>query len=126
MRFDHSALSDRGWGRGKMYVQYVGVRNSPTFRTYTFHVVDPPRASREFTVQVPSAGFAPGRLKFQDGPGICSERLLRELGLETEALPAAMVLFISDNDVRNYQMDHYPPPKHREPKEGRFSSPLQK
>jgi hypothetical protein len=99
-----------------MYVQYVGVENSSHCRTYSFHVLNPPRDSREFTVRVPSAEFAPGRLRFQDGPVISSERLLRELKMETETLPAAAALFVSEKDVRDYRMDHYPPPKRREPK----------
>jgi hypothetical protein len=67
---------------GTVYIQYVGVQNSLSFRTYSFHVVDHPRESREFTVQVPAADFSPGRLKFQDGPEISSERLHRELKVE--------------------------------------------
>ena len=99
-----------------MYIQYVGVQNSLSFRTYSFHVVDHPRVSREFTVQVPSADFSPGRLKFQDGPEISSERLHRELKVETTELPAKSDLHVSEQDVRDYRTDHYPLPKPRGPK----------
>ena len=96
-----------------MYIQYVGVQNSLSFRTYSFHVLDPPRESREFTVQVTSADFSPGRLKFQDGPEISSERLHRELKVETTELPAQSDLHVSEQDVRAYRTDHYPLPKPR-------------
>jgi len=94
-----------------VYIQYVGVHNSLSFRKYSFHVLDPPRVSREFTVQVPSADFSPGRLKFQDGPGISSERLHRELKVETTELPAKSDLHVSEQDVRDYSTGHYPLPK---------------
>ena len=94
-----------------VYIQYVGVQNSGGFRTYSFHVLDPPRESREFTVQVPSADFAPGRLKFQDGPEISSERLHRELKVETAETPAPKALHVSEQDVREYRTGHYPTPK---------------
>lgn len=97
-----------------MYIQYVGVENSASFRTYSFHVLDPPRVSREFTVQVPSEDFSPGRLKFQDGPGISSERLHRELKVETAGAPAQTDLHVSEQDVRDYRTGHYPPPKSRD------------
>jgi len=99
-----------------VYIQYVGVQNSASFRTYTFHVVDPPRESREFSVHVTSADFTPGRLKFQDGPEISSERLHRELKVETMELPARAELHVSAQDVWDYRTCHYPPPKPRDRK----------
>jgi hypothetical protein len=91
-----------------MYVQYVGVDNSAGSRIYTFHVIDPPRDPREFTVNIRSEEFRPGRLGFQDGPGISSARLQRELKGETPESRAEADLRIDDQDVREYRAQHYP------------------
>ncbi len=82
-----------------MYIQYVGVDNSASSRTYTFNVLDPPQVAREFTVKVRSEEFSPDRLKFQDGPGISSARLHRELKAETQELRAEADLHIEEQDV---------------------------
>lgn len=96
-----------------MHIQYVGVETSVSSRTYAFHVLDPPRESREFTVRVLARDFGPGRLRFQDGPSISSERLHRELEVETQESRAEPQLHVSDQDVFTYRADHYPPPKPR-------------
>jgi hypothetical protein len=94
-----------------MYIQYIGVDNSVSSRTYSFQVIDPPRGTREFTVKVRSEEFCPGRLRFQDGPGISSARLQRELKGETQESLAETDLRIEEQDVREYRAHHYPQPK---------------
>jgi CheY-like chemotaxis protein len=94
-----------------MYIQYVGVDNSAGARTYTFHVINPPQGTREFTVKVRSEEFSADRLKFQDGPGISSARLQRELKGETQELRAGTNLRIDELDVREYRAQHYAPKK---------------
>lgn len=95
-----------------MYIQYVGLDNSVSSRVYTFHVIDPPRETREFTVTVRSEEFCPGRLRFQDGPGISSARLQRELIGETQESRAEADLSIAEQDVREYRAQHYTQQKH--------------
>lgn len=94
-----------------MYIQYVGLDNSISSRIYAFHVIDPPREAREFTVEVRSEEFCPGRLKFQDGPGISSARLQRELKGETQESHAEPELCIEEEDVWEYRAQHYPAKK---------------
>jgi ActR/RegA family two-component response regulator len=94
-----------------MYIQFVGLDNSVSSRTYHFHVIDPPCKTREFTVLVRSEEFGPGRLKFQDGPGICSARLQRELKGETPDSRAGPDLRIEEQDVREFRARHYPQAK---------------
>jgi len=96
-----------------MYIQYVGVDNSSSSRIYTFHVINPPQEAREFTVKVRSEEFSADRLKFQDGPGISSARLQRELKGETQESRAEPDLGIEEQDVQEYRAQHYPQPKHR-------------
>ncbi len=89
-------------GVDQMYVQYLGVSNSAGSRIYTFHVLDPPREMREFSVKIRSEEFCPGRLKFQDGPGISSARLQRELNEETQESRAEAHLCLEEVDIRLY------------------------
>jgi hypothetical protein len=92
-----------------MYIQYVGVEKSVgSPRIYTFHVIDPPEETREFRVRVQSEEFSAGRLKFQDGPGISSARLQRELKAETQESHSEADLCIEEQDVLEYRAQHYP------------------
>ena len=91
-----------------MYIQYVGFNNADTSRTYAFHVIDSPIETREFTVKVQGEAFGADSLKLQDGPGICFERLQRELGMETQESRAEALLNIGEMDIREYRARHYP------------------
>jgi len=94
-----------------MYIQYAGFSIVSSSRIYNFDVIDPPAAAREFTVKIRSEEFCPGRLSLQDGPGISSARLQRELQGETQASRAEANLHIEDQDVQAYRAYHYPKKK---------------
>lgn len=94
-----------------MIIQYRGFENIVDSRIYSFHVINQPELAREFTVKVQSAEFCVGRLKFQDGPGVCMARLQRELDGETLELRAEAHLNVLERDVSEYRTHHYPPPK---------------
>ena len=57
-----------------MYIQYRGFGVATNSRIYKFHVIDPTREQREFTVKIQSDTNHWASLKLQDGPGICFER----------------------------------------------------
>jgi hypothetical protein len=110
-----------------MYIQYVGSDNSISSRIYTFHVIDPPGGARDFTVKIRSEEFCPGRLKYQDGPGISSARLQRELEGETQESRAKPDLCIDEQDIREYRAQQYPqqkPSKRTDAKPGPLSPKL--
>ena len=91
-----------------MYIQYVGFEPAPSFRIYTFHVIDPPFEAREFTVKVLSEAFRPNRLSVQDGPGICYARLAQELRDQTPESHPGACLIIEERDITDYMEQHYP------------------
>jgi len=91
-----------------MHIQYVGFDNAVRSRIYAFHVIDSPLETREFTVKVQAGAFRAGSLKLQDGPGICFERLQRELEIETEESRAEALLNIEEMDIQEYRARHYP------------------
>jgi hypothetical protein len=92
-----------------MYIQYVGFKVEASSRTYNFDVISA-KDPREFTVKVQSEAFRPTRLKVQDGPGICFERLKQELEGETQGSPAEAQLCIGETDIRVY-LERQPSPK---------------
>ncbi len=91
-----------------MYIQYVGFNVAASSRTYNFDVLDS-KETREFTVKVQSDTFRPARLKLQDGPSICFQRLKQELERETQESRAEAHLSIGELDIREYLERHYPP-----------------
>jgi len=91
-----------------MYIQYVGFDNAVRSRIYAFHVIDSSLETREFTVKVQAGAFGAGSLRLQDGPGICFERLQRELETETQELRAEAHLHIGEPDIQEYRARHYP------------------
>lgn len=93
-----------------MYIQYSGFDLATNSRTYTFHVIDPPEAAREFTVDVQSEAFRLPPFKTQDGPGICLARLKQELERETLGSPAEVHLQVGQSDICEYVERTYPKP----------------
>jgi hypothetical protein len=93
-----------------MRIQYEGFILEPDSRTYTFHVLDPPEAPREFAVNVQGEAFRSPPFKIQDGPGICMVRLKQELERETWEWPARTRLQIGQDDIREYVQRIYPKP----------------
>ncbi len=90
-----------------MYIQYVGFNVAASSRIYNFDVLDTREEAREFTVKVQSEAFRPARLKAQDGPGICFERLEQELEGETQESRAESHLHIGEQDIEEYLEQHY-------------------
>jgi hypothetical protein len=93
-----------------MYIQYIGFDVAASSRIYNFHVIDTPDEVREFTVNVQSEAFRAARLKLQDGPAICFERLKQELQGETQQSRAENNLSIEERDIREYWERHHPRP----------------
>jgi hypothetical protein len=94
-----------------MFIQFAGYDIEANSRIYNFDVMDPPREAREFTVEIESKTSRWGSLKLQDGPGICFERLRRELERETPGLYADSHLRIGERDVQEYLARQHPKKK---------------
>jgi hypothetical protein len=93
-----------------MYIQYRGFSIEATSRVYSYHVINPPQGSREFTVNVQTDAFRLSPLRIQDGPGICYARLKQELDRETDEFPAETHLRITQYDIQIYIEKTYPTP----------------
>lgn len=89
-------------------IQMEEVMVSEVCRTYSYRVVDFPRDTRRFTVEVPSELFTANFLKFQDGPLITREKLIGELERELPQSPAELQLRLTEKDVIAYMTRHSP------------------
>ena len=67
-------------------VQYVGFQATSLAREYTF-VVRGEGEDREFTFNIANEAFVSHRARYQDAPGICSERLQAELAAHSNHPP---------------------------------------
>jgi hypothetical protein len=96
-------------------IQYVGFTTNGTEREYTFSVRDSQKESHEFRLVIANEAFNSRRARFQDGPDICSHRLLRELANVME-YAADSKYEITDADLEDYRSAHSPKPGHRRSK----------
>ena len=82
-------------------MQFVGFIAKPLAREYTFMVREPSIEPREFTIAIANEAFIEHRLRFQDGPDVCSAKLRREL------LNGANLAPESHFDLTNAELDDY-------------------
>jgi hypothetical protein len=91
---------------GGITVQYLGFRAKLLAREYTFTV----RGSgedREFTLNIANEAFISHRARYQDAPGICSERLQAELAAH-ENHPAETEFVITAAELDSYRVARAP------------------
>jgi hypothetical protein len=62
----------------RVIVQYLGFRANLLEREYTFQVREA-GAEREFTLNIANEAFLSHRVRYQDAPDICAQRLQAEL-----------------------------------------------
>jgi hypothetical protein len=62
-----------------MIVQYVGFKVNASLREYIFAVHEKGTEPLEYTLTIANEAFLAHRVRYQDGPDICSLRLHREL-----------------------------------------------
>jgi hypothetical protein len=91
-------------------IEYLDFHSGPEFREYRF-VVHVPEGPAELRVRIPSEAFGAGKVKVQDGPDVCYQKLLRAVAAG-EAVHAGVVT-LDDPDFTSYLEAHTPVPKHR-------------
>jgi hypothetical protein len=93
-----------------LLLQYVGFEDKGTVREYTFTVRGSAGKSSEYFVTIANAAFVAHRVRYQDGPEICSLRLHRELAVGTD-LPLSARFSVTDAELADYRDAHTP--KHK-------------
>lgn len=93
-------------------MQFLGFSVKPLAREYTFMVREPSVEPREFTIVIANEAFSERRLRFQDGPDVCSAKLRREL-LNGANLAPESRFDLTNAELEDYRTSHSAP--HRIP-----------
>ena len=93
-----------------LYVQYVGFVAGTDTREYTFSVKNGSDKAREFQLTIPNEAFLSNRVRFQDAPDICSQRLRCELATSANQ-PVETRFTITDAEIDQYRVAHTPKPQ---------------
>jgi hypothetical protein len=91
-----------------MQIQYLGFRTRAHARDYLYLVVDTKSENREFTFSISNQALVEKRIRYQDAPGICYQKLQRALELETAEQPLPKYSTVSDEDLDYYRAKHGP------------------
>jgi len=91
-------------------LQYVGFENTGVVREYAFTLRGSAGTSTEYFVTIANAAFVAHRVRYQDGPDICSLRLHREFASRTDP-PTSTRFSVSDAELADYMNAHLPKPK---------------
>jgi hypothetical protein len=91
-------------------VEYLGFDSHDQHREFRFrlHVTE---GAVELRVRIPLAAFADGRVRMQDGPAVCYQRLVRAAA--TGELVGQDVITIDDAELAGYREAHTPPARNR-------------
>ena len=90
-----------------LLVQYFGFENKGAVREYAVTLREPAGKSSEYFVTLATAAFVAHRVRYQDGPEICSLRLHRELAVRTDH-PPATCFPVTDAKLAEYTVAHAP------------------
>ena len=91
-------------------LQYVGFENRGEMREYAFTVRGSGGTSTEYFVTIANEAFVARRVRYQDGPEICSLRLHREFAARADHPPSTR-LSVTDAELAEYTKAHAPKPK---------------
>jgi len=91
-------------------LQYVGFENRGVVREYAFTLRGLGGTSTEYFVTIANAAFVAHRVRYQDGPDICSLRLHREIASRTDH-PTSTRFSVTDEELAEYLDAHHPKPK---------------
>jgi hypothetical protein len=91
-------------------VEYLDFQNVGKDREFRFRVYGAD-GSTEFRLRIAIAAFAAGRVRLQDGPDVCYQKLLRAVAAGDTASPG--VIAIDDVDLAIYLEAHTKVPKRR-------------
>lgn len=91
----------------EILVQFVKFEAKASVREYIFTVKEASGDPREFTLTISNEAFNTRRVRYQDGPDICSAKLRQELATYGNNPPDTHYL-ITDADLEDYRTSHAP------------------
>jgi hypothetical protein len=93
------------------FIRYLGFEAKSAGREYTFEVQDSNHEAREFTLTIKNEAFDGQRIRFQDAPELCSQKLQRELKASADdplKVPLQSHFRISEAELDEYSIAHAP------------------
>jgi len=96
-----------------MNIQYLGFEQDLKCRRYSFRVIETLKENREFELTVEDQAVVACKFKLQDIPDLCFSKLKRDLASEKLGEFVALQSFVSETDLNQYIVDHYPSKKKR-------------
>jgi len=91
-------------------VEYLAFQDVAEHREYRVRVCVPD-GSTEFRLRIANAAFGAGRLRLQDGPDVCYQKVLR--AVSAGEMASSDVIVIDDVDLASYREAHTHVPKRR-------------
>jgi hypothetical protein len=91
-------------------VEYLGFQNVGEHREFRLRVYGKDESS-EFRFRIAIAAFGAGRMRLQDGPDVCYQKLLQSVAAGDTERPD--VITIDEADLASYRETHTHLPKHR-------------
>ena len=91
-------------------LQYVGFESKGAVREYAFTLRGTSGESSEYFVTIANDAFVAHRVRYQDGPDICSLRLHREFTTQTDH-PPSTCFSVTDAELADYKEAHTPKSK---------------
>jgi len=91
-------------------LQYLGFQTKGAVREYAFALRGSGGEFSEYFVIIPNAAFVDHRVRYQDAPSICSNRLHREFASQSEH-PPSTCFCITDAELTDYKDAHAPKSK---------------
>lgn len=96
-------------------VQYVGFKPNLLAREYRFSVREAGE-DREFSVNIANEAFVSHRVRYQDAPDICSQKLQAELAAHANHPPeTSYVITSAELDAYRHSRSEKPRPGSRRP-----------
>lgn len=94
----------------EVVLQYVGFQTKGAVREYAFALRGTNGESAEYFVTIANAAFVEHRVRYQDGPDVCSLRLHREFTTQMDR-PPSTCFSITDAELADYKEAHTPKSK---------------
>jgi len=91
-------------------VEYLGFRDVSDHREYRL-VVHGSAGATEVRFRIAIAAFGPGRVRLQDGPDVCYQKLLRALA--AGEAPSPDLVTIHEGELASFHAAHTQTPKRR-------------
>lgn len=92
--------------RARVTVHYMGFRVSARAREYSFEVRQE-SGTREFKLFIRKEAFSSSKISFQDAPGVCSEKIHRQLAAFANDPPGSEYT-VTDLELAEYRDAHAP------------------